>query len=124
MAYLDGGSSSHRAVTRDNGPGAHAGYTAEQEGWAPIPTLGSCAFRLQVPLTTEPQGWAFRPTPYPRRLRRTRSLLTDAEIGPVTPNSTVITGQNVMRRTVSTPARETPLRPVPLSITPDAEVRR
>ena len=122
MAYLDSGSS-HRAATRDNGPGAHAGYTAEQKGWAPIPALGSCAFRLQAPLTTEPQGWAFRPTPYPRRLRRTRPLPTDAEIGPVTPNSTVITGQNAMRRTVSTSVREAPLRQVPLSMILDMEVR-
>ena len=40
----------------------------------------------------------------------------------MTPSPTVITGQNVMRRAVSTPAREAPLRPVPLPATPDVEV--
>ena len=65
MTYLDSGSP-RRAVARNSGVGAHAGYTAEREGWTPIPALGSYAFRLQVPLiTTEPQGWALRPTPYP-----------------------------------------------------------
>jgi hypothetical protein len=67
MAYLDV-ESSRRAfihtLTRDNGPRALVGYAAEREGWTPIPALGSYAFRLQVPLTTEPRGWALRPTPY------------------------------------------------------------
>ena len=63
MAYLDVGSS-RRALTRDNAPRALVGYAAEREGWTPIPALGSYAFRLQVPLTTEPRGWALRPTPY------------------------------------------------------------
>ena len=56
MVYLDVGSS-RRALTRDNGPGALVGYAAEQEGsLAPVHALGPCAFRLQVPLTTEPRG--------------------------------------------------------------------
>ena len=111
MSYLDSGSP-RRAEAGNSGVGAHAGYTAEREEWTPIPTLGSYAFRLQVPLTTEPQGWALRPTPYPRRLQRTRSLPVDAGMGPVTPIPSVATGQRVVRRTVSTPARGAPLRPV------------
>ena len=127
MAYLDLDSErSRRAAIRDNGPGALAGYTAEErEGWAPIPALGSYAFRLQVPHATEPQGraqWAFRRLPADA-VPAARSLPTDAENGPVTPNPTAITGQNAMRPTVSTSAREAPLRPVLLYIIPGMEVR-
>ena len=122
MAYLDSGNS-RRAAARCSCTGALARHTAKREWWTPIPTLRSCAFRLQLPLTTEPRGWALRPMPYPRRLQRTRPLPTAAEMAPVTPSPTVTTGQNVMRRTVSAPGHEAPLRPVPLSMTPDLEVR-
>ena len=55
MAYLDSGNS-RRAAARYSCTGALARHTAEREWWTPIPTLRSCAFRLHLPLTTEPRG--------------------------------------------------------------------
>ena len=99
------------------GVGAHAGYTAEREEWTPVPALGSGV--LRHPVTAPPHDGASGMGPsadavpaaaptHKAASRRCRNGPRDAALSRRSSRGR----QSAVRRTVSTPARETPLRPV------------